>query len=605
MSVVDPSSLRWAASVWGQRDGETGVLGSAVLIAPDLLLTCAHVAQGESGEAAYVMFPHVDDGLKYDVRVEDPDRHADLALLRLINAKAPTPPARIRSVAPDDLSKLPGSWAAFGYSIGDSVWMQDPDGFYVDGRTVRYATSGKVVLDDPHNEKRVVRGFSGTGVWSPAAGPNGAVVAVVAALKGDEVKAVTIHRAIRSFPQQGLDRIASPDPIGVDDTARAAWRITEDATYLGHWDPRSRGVMEHGLRGNRFSGRRTALSEIRRWLSDPTDRRILTVTGSPGVGKSAVLARVVITSDPVLGDRIDDGGVKAPTNTVQVAVHAQDKSPEEVAALIADAAFTDPPDLAGATADVVAGQLRRQPRAFTVLVDAIDEAKEPHRLINQVLLPLAETDLAAPIRLIVGTRPRDYDGDLLAEFGSPRRRIEIDLDDARYFAFADMVEYALMTLQQRGAATPSPAYADITTAYPVAEKIARVAEGNFLVAGLLAHDYGFNATTAVRPDEIGFDPGNTPVRRSLQRLLDRIPPTQGLSPAQLLTPLAYAEAPGLPVALWRIALQALFAIEVEEDELTAFASGSAANFLIESTDPLRTFRLFHEALNETILEERR
>ena len=72
-------------------------------------------------------------------------------------------------------------------------------------------------------------------------------------------------------------------------------------------------------------------------------------------------------------------------------------------------------------------------------------------------------------------------------------------------------------------------------------------------------------------------------------------------------PLAYAESPGLPVALWQGAIKALGFGDVSEAALTRFARSSAASFLVELTsDEGREaeFRLFHQALNDALVRAR-
>ena len=67
-----------------------------------------------------------------------------------------------------------------------------------------------------------------------------------------------------------------------------------------HWDPRARGVEQAARPGWFFTGRRQALSQLVTWLTaapDPADN-VRVVTGGPGSGKSAVLARLITMSDP-------------------------------------------------------------------------------------------------------------------------------------------------------------------------------------------------------------------------------------------------------------------------------------------------------------------
>ena len=75
-----------------------------------------------------------------------------------------------------------------------------------------------------------------------------------------------------------------------------------------------------------------------------------------------------------------------------------------------------------------------------------------------------------------------------------------------------------------------------------------------------------------------------------------------------LTALAFAEAPGLPLELWRAAVEALGAGHLTTQQLARFARSPAASFLVEiesSTDSgIAVFRLFHQALNDALLHAR-
>ena len=66
-----------------------------------------------------------------------------------------------------------------------------------------------------------------------------------------------------------------------------------------NWEPHGRGVEQADRPGWFFTGRRRALSQLVAWLTSapaPVDN-IRVITGGPGSGKSAVLARLVTMSD--------------------------------------------------------------------------------------------------------------------------------------------------------------------------------------------------------------------------------------------------------------------------------------------------------------------
>lgn len=252
--------------------------------------------------------------------------------------------------------------------------------------------------------------------------------------------------------------------------------------------------------GYRFRGRTIALTTIAQWLDrDVPDRRTLVVTGSPGVGKSAVLGRIVTTADPSIIAALpsDDDAIRATERSVACAVHAKGKTALEVATEIARSASTAIPerveDLAPALQATLADDPARQQRRLNVIIDALDEAVNPGQaraIITEIVLPLVETCAGSGAQLVVGTRRRDGDGDLLKMFGSAQSTI--DLDDAAFFEEADLEAYALATLQLAGDERPANPYADDAAARPVARRVAALSGRNFLVAGLIARTHGMH-----------------------------------------------------------------------------------------------------------------
>jgi hypothetical protein len=169
------------------------------------------------------------------------------------------------------------------------------------------------------------------------------------------------------------------------------WTLACDPEGPRHWRPRARGVGIDSERGYRFRGRAAALGQIAGWLyRDKPDRRVLVVTGSPGVGKSAVLGRIVTTADAAIRASLPPGdqAVCASVGSVGCAVHAKAKTALEVAEEIARAASArlpeEPSDLAPAIRDALE---ERGGRRFNVIIDALDEAASPvqvRAIVDQV-----------------------------------------------------------------------------------------------------------------------------------------------------------------------------------------------------------------------------
>ncbi|MDQ3989816.1 MAG: hypothetical protein M3291_11590, partial [Actinomycetota bacterium] len=493
------------------------------------------------------------------------------------------------------------AWWAFGFG------GHDPLGNEADGMVGARLGYGWVRLD-AESRYHVEPGFSGGGLWCP---DYGAVVGIVGAAndRGDG-QAVTLHQADGCLPAEKIRLLTRWTVATADEVAQTAWgwTLAGDREADRHWRPRARGVSVVSERGHRFRGRRTALAEIVTWLDRPVpDRKVLVVTGSPGVGKSAVLGRIVTTADAEMHAALppDDDAVRASVGSVACAVHAKGKTALDVAMEIARAASAPLPerveDLPAGLREVLT---ERGGRRFNVLIDALDEASDPAQaraVITGIVLPIAETCADLGAQLVVGTRRSDDAGDLLRVFGPARSTV--DLDESHYFAVDDLAAYAQATLQLRGDERPGNPYQMDDVAAPVAARIAELAERNFLVAGLVARTHGLYDDVPVSPAAVSFTPS---VESALAAFLDRLAPVAGVPARELLTALAFAEAPGLPVELWQLAVRALTGAAVGMEQLTGFARGSAANFLVESAgeSATATFRLFHQALSDALFAER-
>ncbi|MCT9139290.1 trypsin-like peptidase domain-containing protein [Streptomyces violarus] len=590
---TSPTANVWAGMLYASPDDAAEWLGTAVLIDDTRLLTCDHVA---ADIALWVEFPLAEqnDDRRYRIaRIEHAPRY-DLALLTLAEP-AGVVAAPLRHIPPEGL--LGGAWSAFGFPVGEP---HGNDAYGAIGGSV--LGRGFIRLDTHPDARYVLRkGFSGSGVWSAE---YQAVVAIVTLERQGDGKAVTIHRAISCFPAAHLDRLTPWTAADTDAVARSAWSLQRDPERVRHWSPRARGVLVESEPGHRFKGRREALTRIVSWLDAPVpDHRVLVVTGAPGAGKSAILGRIVTTADHTLHRRLptNDTAVRAKPGSVQCAVHAKGKTALEVAGEIARAASVPLPERIDDLLPALRDELTERPRRFTVVIDALDEAGTPiqaRAIVTELVLPLAQTCADVGARLIVGTRRYDDAGGLLPMFGLAT--IKIDLDDQRFFAEEDLAAYALTNLQLRGMERPGSPYADQQTAVGVAARIATLAQQNFLVAGLVARSHGLYDTAPVDPATLAF-PGR--VDTAVHDFLRRVPAVADVSAAELLTALAFAQAPGLPLPLWRIAVGTLTGATLTDRQLQQFARSSAANFLIRTADDV--YQVFHQALNDALLAARR
>ncbi|GEC06042.1 hypothetical protein SSP24_36970 [Streptomyces spinoverrucosus] len=607
-SNARPPAEGWVAAIHaGAADRRP--LGSGFLIDGRRVLTCAHVVfeGGRQRAELWVAFPKAQAlGRRRRVRVHEVVAPAveehdidDVAALILAEPVPEEYAARLRE--PEIGSLVQRRWWAFGFP--DGMLGNSSDG--VVGEELGY---GWVRLDTG-SRYGVKSGFSGAALWSP---DYDAVVGMVGQAQGanGDARAITVRAIGECLPDQKLHLLTGWSAEAAGESALAAWgwSLAEDAEAGRHWRPRARGVSTDTERGFRFRGRTAALNEVSDWLTSTLARRqVLVVTGSPGVGKSAVLGRIVTTADPGIAAALPPGddAVRACARSVACAVHAKGKTALEVAGEIARAASAQLPatirDFAPSLRDALESTGRT---GFTVVIDALHEAASPQQvrlIIHHIARPLAENLDRLGVRVVVGSRRQDDAGPLLQEFGNPR---VVDLDTPEFFELADLTAYALATLQLHGDERHDNPYNTLETAEPVAERIAFLAEGNFLVAGLVARAHGMHDQQPVPAEALTFPPT---VDAALSEYLALLPSVEGVPAAALLTALAYAEAPGMPVDLWRATVAALGHKAPTEQRLRAFAQSSAANFLVEtSTAQIHApvFRLFHQALNEALRRHR-
>ncbi len=606
-SPLRPAANLWVAAVHPSERGRAP-LGSGFLVDAQRVLTCAHVACPawvRHGQL-WVALPKAEAliGRRILVRevIAPPSDQQDIqdaAVLVLEEAVPEEFAARLRRPEAEDL--VESRWWSFGFP--DGMLGNSADGSV--GEALGY---GWVRLDTK-SRYPVKSGYSGAAVWSA---DYQAVVGMVGHARDDtgDARALTIRAIDRFLPQQKLNLLSDWSVAAAGESALAAWgwTLAADPEAGRHWRPRARGVSTDAERGFRFCGRTAALHAIVAWITGTPERRALVVTGSPGVGKSAVLGRIVTTADPAIVAMLppEDEALRAPPRSVSCAVHAKGKTALEVAREIAAAASAALPDQVGDLAPVLRTALTDRPgRGFTVVIDALDEAtslEQARTIVHRVVRRLVETCTDLDVRVVVGTRRKDDGGDLLAAFGSSAH--VVDLDAAEFFSQADLVAYARASLQLLGDERPDNPYADPQVATPVAEQIATMAQGNFLVAGLIARTHGMQDRRPITPDRLAFP---STVDAALADYLALLPAVDGVPATDVLTALAYAEAPGLPIALWRTVIAALTGTTPGEHRLRTFARSSAANFLVETSTaeaPARVFRLFHQALDDTLLTAR-
>ena len=177
-----------------------------------------------------------------------------------------------------------------------------------------------------------------------------------------------------------------------------------------HFLPKAHGAA-HGEFVWHFVGRTAERQRIATWLRGRPSG-MLVVTGSPGCGKSALLGNLVVLANPGLRELLVRTGRLAPPDPDELppdyafdaVVHLAGLSTSDLVRRLADAAGVTLPspehvwseeDMDHLTAGLAG-------RTFTVLADALDEARDPVAIAGTVLSRIAQLPGG---RVIVGTRP--------------------------------------------------------------------------------------------------------------------------------------------------------------------------------------------------------
>ena len=292
-------------------------------------------------------------------------------------------------------------------------------------------------------------------------------------------------------------------------------------------------------------------------MTDPHTEGLAVVTGSPGVGKSALLALPTLLTEPSRreellraarpGSLIQRTGEELPVDTPVAAVHARGLNADQVAAAIAQALGRRPASVSALLEELDANPEREH---RVIIVDAVDEAAFPTVLMHSLLIPLARQP---GMRLAIGAR-RHVLG------STTETSVTIDLDTSEYQdpeAVVDYVHQLLLASHEPGVTT---AYRRDTSrrrggqddAAAVAAAIAQRATArqgqseSFLIARLLA----LSVRERPGPANIGGEGWRAELPANLTRAFDedlafRLGDRAPLARV-LLGALAWAKGPGLP-----------------------------------------------------------
>ena len=381
----------------------------------------------------------------------------------------------------------------------------------------------------------------------------------------------------------------------------------EPGEARSHFTRRARGQRSAARGGDLFRGRAVALGRIRAWLTAvEAPGQPLVLTGQPGAGKSAVLARAALS-------------VEAEHGGPGLAFHARAATIGDFLTALADLTGID----TAASADELVTSLAELPgqSPVPVVLDALDEAASD-RDRRQIAEALAELAVLPWLRVAVATRTMAAGnpfapGGLLPALGVTARDDPslIDLDSDTYFDLEGLRQFAAALLAQDGMDHPGPADAAWTqyrARHEVRDRLADViaerAGRNFLVAAMATVPLS-TARTMTDPAAKGFDPAGIPsgVGEALSKYLDRLPDQRRERDRELLTALAYARGAGLDDPAW-LAFAAALGYDARVADLDALRRSPAADYLLQTTTTERgarpVTRLFHQALTDELLAPR-
>lgn len=358
-----------------------------------------------------------------------------------------------------------------------------------------------------------------------------------------------------------------------------------------------------------FTGRAEQLKRLAPWLNGQEGGRLMVVTGSPGVGKSALLGVLVCAGHATLREHTRPVWQRVAQAPYRVeapfaAVHARQR---DLAAILASLKRQLELDETATAADLTHA-LCGLAEAPVVVLDALDEADDSVLVMNELLLPLAaarRADGGPAVRLLVGTR--SYDEYLPLLRVASAEQCLVDLDDVPRHVLEDDLERYVHELL---GVTRYRDYGAVRGAF--AAKVARILAdpgteptagrwGEFLVAGLYTRYLVVShrdVLSVVDAERLG---GQAP--RTLPDVLEldlSARSTEGVSLRPTLAALAHSQGQGMPASV--LARVASAFVESSAGTLThpqLRQALEAGRFYLRQnmdSDGTTLYRLFHQGL---------
>ncbi|MFE0328756.1 caspase family protein [Streptomyces sp. NPDC058960] len=399
--------------------------------------------------------------------------------------------------------------------------------------------------------------------------------------------------------------------LGLRTQSELAEQRRRDAELMDHFSPRGTGRQTVNEVGHYFTGRGRVLERLAGWLRGETERqvRVFVVTGPPGVGKSAVLGRLVALSDPRVRETIPadtvSAGARLPVGVVTVAVHARSLTLAQMTAALAAAVEAPEP-----TARSLRERLASLDTVATIVVDALDEAGSSQGEERQIAQFLGRLVADAPkLRLLIGVRPH-----IVGTVVTGVRQAEvINLADPAWTDPDDLVMYAEQLLRAPhgpGSDTGLPA----EHINRIATHIAASSHPLFLVARLVARAVATRGAgdapgPAELPAPVREHSPEAAVGRAFTWALElQLGREEAAHVRTLLLPLAYAEGQGMPLSqIWSVlaSRRPSEAARTAERLLHLLRSDVVGPYVVEAVDDegRSVYRLYHQSLADNLKKD--
>ncbi|WP_446044813.1 AAA family ATPase [Streptomyces olivaceus] len=458
----------------------------------------------------------------------------------------------------------------------------------------------------------VVAGDDGDDVLLPIQEPTGTPIDTMTAARLD----------LPFFPNPDHRRAAFDDALAsMDDRLAEFAREVDHLVDPRHFRDRAAARWEAGRRPGLFQGRERELGALSALVDGAAAAVPWVITGSPGVGKSALLGVLVCAAHPTLRHATEEvwGHLPAPAATPHLAaVHARQQTVDAITTslltqLAPESASESVPASASVpmSAEALLEVVADRPVAPVIVIDSLDEAIDSEELSTRLVVPLARlrrTDGSAACRLIVGMRPWE-------EFEPLRRAVALaggtilDLDQVPATELAGNLRAYVQRVLRAGRWYGSVDGHRFVTAIAdgVAATLTRTGDaqprwGGFLIARLFA-EYVAHTLPPVT-DQTQAEQLLAQVPASLPEVLEMTLRRAEVGPwmRPVLAALAHARGVGMPPKI----IQAIAPLYAPKD-LAPPSTGDVRRALAEGRFYLRqsadvsgtsVFRLFHESLVE-------